>query len=979
MSSSPAWSSTEKLRVQNLPPKTLTPSLDRSKLLTGLAKSRESRISDTLLLMSQNLAKKNLEAIESVTLEIGSKNTPANQRVTKQIERLQLYLEAIVWTNGRNDLVKAAKANADDFLKLNSGKNNIFAQLISLFLEGLYAGNQDSLEKLKLVIKKKQTAQIAGEANLLIGDYLFAKKDYENARPYYLAALGHAKLSRLDRANLRLAWTYFESGQTSEAAATLKSSLVNLRRLGSSSHGSKKQEKNLGLGDITVSSSAIRETFRQACADALIRVYSETADLAQGHAALQALGFKERIPEFYYDAGIANVTDDQNTPIGIKAFKKLATDFPKYKNSERAAALAIEGKLKLNLLQEASEYISIFLKSLPKAKESVLLKTAIIQTADSAYQDAYSNKDSVKLAESLYEVALTLPLQDDEVTRFTWGRAELSLLRNDNKNAALNFWNLAQKHEDKVFITGQRKDKKFNLHRFSIENTIALTADQDQAIFKAACMRIIDLYDGKSPAIPVCDRALPDILLRENNTVLAIKSLNRKIEKYPSSQDSFSSIKTIFGLVKSGNPERLTFAKKYLGIVDYQASKDVRFFLRQIQFDEELIVANKAQNPEERSKAILAIAINFSDDARSCPLLLSTSKAAMKQNLFDAAEKGLSELLRVFPNSPEAEEALFTLADITEKKFALESAASLYKQYTNKYTANGARTIIAIQRQCDLATALDYPDALIACQRLSPYDKTLAKGAIERLINKAFYEGRTDYLQTLVETHYIKAFELTSNEKINALYKIYVANKRIEKPAIKAASEIRSIYNTAPINVGDDALKTVAELFYREILFTKNIYDALNLEKSGGRIDNLVDAMAVKKRALDNFIFQVNKIIKIGSPSWAAACYYQMALAHESFATMLRSPPAIEGIKPEDVVARLAPQAMALDDEALRLYERSLETAWKFQIYNEFAVKSVDGQARLSGSNIQFKDYLESPLFINLDESTDGDLLGAKK
>lgn len=976
---STAWSSTDQLRVQNIPPKTLTPSLDRAKLLVGLAKSRQQRINDTLAVISSALAKKSLEAVEAITLEIGSKSTPAKIKAEKQVERLQYYLEAIVWTNGRDDLIKATKSSADDFLKLKSGKSNTFAQLISLFIEGLYSGREESIEKLKAIINKKQTLQLAGAANLLLGDYFFTKKDYESARAYYLAALGHAKLARIDRANLRLAWTYFASARNSESIATLKASIISLKQNSLSSSNSGKAMTNIHLGDVGISSVSFRETLKRACVDVMLRVYAENSDLEQGHAALQALGFKDLIPEFYYDVGATNVTENQNMAVGINAFKKLALDFPRHKKSEQAAALAIDGNLKINLLDEAANLAQIFLKKLPKSRESSLLKTSIIQIADAAYQESFVKKDVISLADSLYSLVLTLPLQDNEFTRFTWGQAELSLLSNDTRKAANYFWTLAQRPEAKVFISGQRKEKKLNLHRFSLENTVVLAVNRDKTLFRTACLKLIELYDGKSPAIPACDQALPDILLKEKNTSLAIKSLDRKIERYPSNHDSFMSIKRIFELIETGTPERLVYAKKYLGIPNYQNTQDVKLFLRRLQFDEELVLAGKIQNPEERSKAILKIATSFTDDNRACSLILQTSKIAMRQNLFDAAERGLTELLKFFPNSSEAEEALFTLADITEKKFALETAANLYKEYTKKYTSTGARTIIAIQRQCDLATALDYPDALSACQKLTPYDKTLAKSALERLINKAFYEGRVDYLQTLVDTHYVKAFELSSNEKINALYKIYVANKRVDKPAVRAAAEIRNIYNAAPIKVTDDALKSVAELFYREILFTKNIYDAINLEKGGGRIESLVEAIAVKKRALDNFIFQITKIIKIGSPSWAAACYYQMGEAHESFAKMLRSPPAIEGIKPEDVVARLASQAMALDDEALRLYERSLETAWKFQIYNEFAVKSLDGQARLSGSDIRFKDYLESPLFINLDESTDGDLLGEKR
>jgi len=959
-----------------IPPKLLVPPTRIDNLLKDEKTKKSERCERTLGAIADQMSKEVPELIESLTIEIGAKSAKSKNRTEKQIERLQYYLEALAWSRNPSEGARASRANAEEILKSSGTKNNALATLASNLIVPLYSGDQSAFDKLKLLIQKKPTELVAGEANLILADFLFSKRDYQGSRPYYLAAIGHPTLPRFQSAQLRLAWTYLESELSSEASAILKSLLTKKTLLASESAvssnsdsksiaGKKNSKKNRGLAK----DQFFLPSFDSSCVDILIRIYAEQGNIEQAVATLQSQGFKSRMPDLYFETGLAGAASEETYETSIFAFNKLVSEYKNDLRAEKAASLILDMNLKQNRFQSALKNAGAFVKAFASLQKMALLKESLLRTADEAYLQSSANQDKklFELTDKLYDLSEKFTLSELERTRVALARADIAVKDQNNKLAANFFWRLSERPEETVFIVSQTNQKKINIHRFCLENAIAASRESSDTIFKKACLKLIDRYDDKSKVIATCDEILPKVFLAEKNTVAAKTALDRRISRYPGAPDALESMKTIFGLVEKSGSEQLILAKKYLAIKKYGDDKRFNAYLKTLQFDSELTATNKMNDPEAKVLKIYALADTFRDDSRSPSIVLEASKMASQLSLFDAASRGFSQILKLFPGSPEAEEATYKLAELSENKLALEEAARLYKQFTEKYPQRGAKIITANQKRCELMTVLESLDALSACESLAQYDKNLAKFAIERLIAKAYYEGRVDYLQTLVDNHYFKTFSLSPNEKINALYKIYIANKRIDRAAIQSAAQIKDIYSRHPSQVTDEALKNVAELYFRDILFTKSISDGINLEKSGGKIDNLVEAIAVKKRALDNLLFQFSKIVQIGSPNWSAASYYQMAESHDSFAQMLQNPPSIEGIKPSDVLARLAPQARALQDEALRLYEKALSTSWKFQIYNEFAVKAVDGQARLSKSNIRFKDWIESPVLINLD------------
>jgi len=955
--------------VQSIPSEVLIPKIERTKLLSNLPTSKQIRSESTYQSVSTTLVDDLESKIENITIEIGGKDVKSKSRDDKKVARVELYLEALSWSGGRKDFVKSAIANASDIISTKSGKKNGLALLVSSLLEGLYAGDKTAIDKLEVILNKKRTDPIAGEINLLIADYRLSQQDFKGARPYLLAALGHRELRRKAYANLKLAWTLFEADQTIEGIATIKSLLSQVPSPVKNHKANRTKNK-----------SKEQDVFRSACIELAIRMYAELGNLESGHAALQALGFKEQIPGLYLEFGKTNITKESTAKSGIAGLVYYVKFYSELAQAEYASLLVLDAHLKYGQLVESEKSARSLLESLKDARTSNDLKNSVLRLAESCFLEALAKKDPAhfKLAHSFFAMAEKFSLDEGEQNRTIWARAELAHQEGESSEAARQFLLLGNKPEKDFFIINQQNGKKFNPHRITLENAVALAKGSQPGIFKQACKKLVDIYDGRSKYIRFCDMDLPKIFLSEKDFASGKGALDRKITIYHDLPDSLESMKLVFGIVQKDGSEQLALAKKYLAIRAYADNPATKSYLSTLQFDAELKQINDIASAGVRISKLIELVQQFPADPRGVAILLSASKTADSLKFFDLAGDGLKLLLKIYPDSREAEEATFLAADLNERKFALDQAASLYQLYDRKFGALGARSIIAKQKVCEFSIILELAQALDACRGLSTRDKLSAKSAIERLIAKAFYEGRVDYLQVLVDANYIKFFELSPNEKIIALYKLYVANQRNGSAAVKAASEIKSIYSKGPTQVSGEALKFVSELYYRDILFTKAIYDNLNLSKTDGRLDNLIKAIEEKKRGLDNLQFQLTKIVQIGSPNWASASYYQIAQAHEVFASMLRNPPLIEGIKPVDVKRRLAPQAASLEDAALRLYEKALSISWKFRIYNEFAVKAVDGQARLSGSPVRFKDWIESPLLFNLDPTGDGMTQGSK-
>lgn len=953
----------ETATIQSIPSNVLVPPVNRAILLNALPKTKEARSGSTIREVSKELTRGLFEAIEEITLEIGAKGTPPKSRDEKKVQRLHFYLESLAWSNGRSDLVKAAKENAADILTSPNGKNNAIATLVSGLIEPLYAGDATAIEKLKNIVAKKRTELVGGEANLIIGDYLFSKRDYSGARPYLLAALGHPKLHRKVMTNLKLAWTLFDSGQTAEAVVILKTLSKNFKAPVTASKQRPKTQRSI-----------FDQTIQNTTLSFMIRMYAEFGNLEAGHAALQAHGFKDQLPLFYLEFGKTNIVSESTSSEGVRALTKSTQDFKNHAELETASVLALDADVKFGRLIMASKNAEVFVTSIPKLKESENFQKSILRLADALYTDAMGKQDNavIMAADSVYKILESTKLQAPDYNRIVWARAELAYARRDFDLASQLFLMLGKKASSDFFIMNQLNQKRLNGHRFTLENAVALSSNKNPNVFKQSCALLIGQYDNKSKSIAICDSQLPKIFMDDKDFNAAKAALVRRINKYPDSPDAQENMKILFGLVVKDGPEQRTLAESFLKIKSYNEKSEIKQSLSKLQYDAEIAEITRKTDPGEKLSLTTSLVTRLKDDPRASGDLMRASLDAEKNNLFDQASEGFNLLLRQFPSSSHVEESTFRLAELSERKFSLDQAANFYQMYDQKFSGAGVRSIIAKQKRCELSLVLDLKEALEACKALLLRDKVAARKGFERLIAKAFYEGRVDYLQVLVEQNYLKLFDLTSNERISALYKIYVSNKRIDPPAVKAATEMKTIYLRGPNQVSGEALKYVAELYYRDILFTKSIYDNLNLNAGSGKIETLIGVIEEKKRGLDNLQYQLTKIVQIGSPNWAAGSYYQIAQAHESFAAMLRNPPAIDGVKPVDVKQRLSPQAAALEDAALRLYERALSTLWKFRIYNEFAVKAIDGQARLSGSKVRFRDWIESPIVFNVNPATDG-------
>ena len=151
---------------------------------------------------------------------------------------------------------------------------------------------------------------------------------------------------------------------------------------------------------------------------------------------------------------------------------------------------------------------------------------------------------------------------------------------------------------------------------------------------------------------------------------------------------------------------------------------------------------------------------------------------------------------------------------------------------------------------------------------------------------------------------YVSKFKPTANDKLTALARVYEAEK-----SKRAEANLMKALRSAGKNASGYGLRTAAGIIYKKNSGAIRSYQRYKLK--GGTVNNLQSSIQRKNAELVKLENRLKPVIATQDAYWGVAVLYEVGKAKLDFAKMLENPPALKGVKTEELKKQLAPDAKA--------------------------------------------------------------------
>ncbi len=839
-----------------------------------------------------------------------------------------------------------------------------------------FVGNQTEAARIYTqLIQEYPNSNTAGDAYFSLGDYYFDRNDYRNALNNYQQALRFKQSERYGWALFKLAWSYYNIGKYQDALKNWKS-VINMSRMNPS-------EQNKRLKDIV-----LRD---------MIFGFAETRDVDGAIGYYKSNGGEKYIGDLLM---LLSQTFAEQGKYGdaiktLKRFQKIDPMSPAAPDTQKEILnLASELNNSKMLWFELENFIKLYGPDSTWAKSNegdrkLVLETWEMIKSQTIYYSKLSHKNAQRtdnqagyaVAIEGYEMFLKYFPNSKEVPEIKFLMADIEYFRKKYRESGQLYLEIAMLGKDKAIKYDSKTKKSENIHKSSTQFMLdSYLLDFEPELkelvkkkpdfskppvpltlkarnFIKGCDFFVNNYPQDKKNVKNCDIYVSEIFYRSGNKEQAKKYLFVLANKYSSEREGKEAVENLIPMYKNEKKELLALADKFLKIPAYSKG-DLGNKLRDLKRGADLESIAQENDTTKRAKL-------YEDQARKDPKAQDADKlwynAAvdyLKAGAISEAIVAYMAIYKGYPKSAQYEESLVQLAKLFEKKMDFSSSAQYYQTYYQKFPKS-KNAVGALAKTCELNLAANSKNATSSCLSFARVAPDGGKPFIEVLINTAYRSKQTAVMADLIQKNYLRAFKLTPEERIVALYKLYAANG---KSNAQTEQEILSAFSGVKGNVSGEALRYVGEIIFRRADKGFPIYS--NLKLVGGTVDRLAASIEKKAATLAQLKTNYDQVIATKDSYWGVAAFYQLAMANELFANALENPPSIQGAKTEDVVKQLAPQAKQLRDEAKKIYQTAQDTVTKFRVYNEWAPKILAGLARAENKNLTYIDWVVDPDFL---------------
>ncbi len=836
---------------------------------------------------------------------------------------------------------------------------------------------KESARTYSQLIQRYPNSAKAGEAYFQLGDYYFDKLDFRNASNNYKQALKYRKAKSYTWALFKLGWCAYNLNDFNGSLNYWKQTVVTA-----------KQAENKGT--IQLKDEALRD---------MVFSFAELKQVEPAIAYYRANGGEKYIGKFLL---LLSQTFSDQGKYGeairtLKRFQQVAPTSPEVPETQKdIVGLYFDlNKLK-NVWAELENFPKLYGSQSRWAQVNAtdkkrvmevqqLIKDQILYYAKLTHKSAQKNDNPAGYAEAVRGYALYLKNYPNtrEVTEVKYLMADILFVEKKYRDAGKLYLEVALMGKDKAVISDAHDKKSENIHakvsRYMLDSYGLDFESQYKVLLKIkpdfskpakplsveaknyvkACEYYKQWYPADKKSTRECDIYVTAIFYRNQDKENSRKFLYLLAIKYPNEKEGPAAVEELIPLYKDDKKALLKLSQELLKIPAYQKG-DIGKNLRDLQRGAEIEEIGKIADTGKRAKA-------YEDQAKKNPkspdadkLLFNAADDYLKAGMLIQGINAYMALIKGYPQSAQVKDSILQVAKLHEKRLDFNNASAAYLTFAKRYPKE-KEAIQSVGKACDLQSASDNPSALNTCLLLAKKDPDGAKFFIARMIREFEFAKNYPKMTGLISNTYFK-FNLTPDEKISALQKIYFANSGRGPAATSAAKQMFGIYKQSQSTLSSESTRYIAEMIFNDVNSIMAKYQAVKLV--GGSVDNLANSIQKKAQMIPAVQKNYDQVLATKNPYWGVAALYQLGYSRELLALELSNPPAIKGASPEDVKKQLAGDANSARAEAKKFYEQAIQSIEKFQVYNQWAARSVSGLARINGQKVTFDDIVVIPDFI---------------
>jgi len=827
--------------------------------------------------------------------------------------------------------------------------------------------NQESLTYFAKVIKQFPNSPLYGDSWMMIGEYYFASRKWNQARQAYARILAKPKSATYDLALFKTAWCDWKLGDHKLAARRFKQ-VLDLAEAAKRSSSARLRRRRAQLRDQALDYLVIVFTEDQTISakeiydflasiggeryshDVLVRVadayyinteYERSVGtyrflMKLKPTAVNNANYQRRIIEAYLnsdeDKAIASITDLANNFGPNSTWAKANKRFPgklrrnlklnealvgRTAKNFHADAQTDEKRAKrpnLRLYLRASKTYQTYLKNFPKHKNAAemrFLRAEILRIKLKKYEqagDEYLAVGKTAPVGQFHKDALLRAMASFEKARpknIKTGRREL--LPVDRKfAAAVDLYATLFPADPKLVGVIFRNGKMFYDY-----------GDYDEAIKRFGL--IVTKYPNHEAAAAAGDRILTALAKAEDYE--NIEDWARKLRKakgfQTKSQQARLSRLIIESIVKNG--DKHVKAGKY--------TRAANFYLRiPKEFPKHPSAAKamynaavsleKAKRPGAAGRTYVRVAKKYGRSQYGAKSAFTAGQVYESMVYYDRAAEAYELLIKKFIRSKYAADALFNAGVLRQALGEHRKASSHYKRYSRRFRRKKDASSVAFRIGVVFETAGDDGRAERAFRDYARRYRSSGKHVIESFVRA----GRT--------AHRLGHPRRASRYFRSALQRYKRLRKKAREKASRWAAEARYFQ---------------AEAIYKRYVAIKFDVDPNKLTRTLKR----------KSRMLGQAQKVYVDVVKYADPLWTTASLYRIGSIYEEFSKALTGaevPPKLPEKQKEAYRDALNNHVVTIEQKASALFEKGYKKAMALQVYNKFTRKMREGLGRLKAS-----------------------------
>jgi len=459
------------------------------------------------------------------------------------------------------------------------------------------------------------------------------------------------------------------------------------------------------------------------------------------------------------------------------------------------------------------------------------------------------------------------------------------------------------------------------------------------------------------------------IVSESKNDAVASSAINLIIESYLMSQD-WAQVEV--------------WSKKLAALTrDPQMKQNLKAFELGARFKragEMMEAGNKAKNEGAQSEAArhyeeaAAEFVRLVDDdpagKNSDKALNNAALCFTWANRPVSAGKIYERIIKEYPKSEFADQALFLMATSAEASYQYDRAIESYLKLVDNYKDSKFRADALYNAAVNLEGDQQYERAARAYERYAQEFKDRPDAAENFFRAGIMWERAKDHRSEIaLFERFTKAFARDAVQRerlIEARMKIAEAHQALgdARRARQGYQEVYDLFVKSKLPVGGRAAEAAAKARFLIAEDELKRYEAITFDVPERMLGKTLTAKATSLKAMEE---KYKSVFALKRVQWTLAAYFRLGYLYENFADALINAPCPKGFNQEECdvyKGKLEEQAEAPIKKAVTAYKDCMDKSREFKVVNSWIQKTLESLNRFDPLNFPLQKEAESALVM---------------